>query len=88
MKAAEFETSNVHFTADGCDPLPARRYVCDARGLENAIGPFVCVESRWLPTEAERHALLNGGAIVLKLFATNPQPTQLRVILDDRLIET
>lgn len=78
MKVAEFAEQNVVFTWDHGPGLPARRY---------SVNGFAMVESRWIPSDAERRAIADGGVVVLRLVATNPQPSLIVVMKDGEEIE-
>jgi hypothetical protein len=71
MKVVEFPEQNIVFTWDHGPGLPARRFEEDG---------FSIVESRWIPSDAERQAIADGAAIALRLVATNPQPSLIVVV--------
>lgn len=89
MKAGNFEEANVVFTGDDCDPLHARRYRGDMyrRPVAEDVDGYWITESRWIPSDAERKAIAEGGAIVLKLIAPNPQPSWIGVVIDGKEVE-
>jgi hypothetical protein len=75
MKAVDFDSANVVFKAAGYADLPAER------------DDVPSITTRWVPTPAERQAIADGGAIVLRVIGTNPQPVSIGVIIDEQLVE-
>lgn len=89
MRAMPFEEQNAVYTADGCEDLPARKFQADAVGNDHKHGmgfSYHCIETRWTPTQAERQAIINGGAIVLKVMGIRQPPIMIETMYEGRIV--
>lgn len=84
MKPANFETANcIYRGGDIANDLYTRCYTEDHAN----IGAVPYVESRWIPSEKERQAIMNGGAVVLTIMGKDVPPLRIEVMSEGVVVD-